>query len=161
MSDRERIDQLRRELELMECELHALRGQLREIHTSDAWAILRTISQLRHALAPHGTRRDRLVKRGVRGLRRLKKGVVSLSEPHRTLLPSVRRIRPGRLCIDTPAEGRYAVICLPMIEWPFRFQRPQQLMRQFAAEGPPGPLCSRTGSIAAERPGCTASNQRD
>jgi glycosyltransferase involved in cell wall biosynthesis len=33
------------------------------------------------------------------------------------------------------AAGRYDVICLPIIEWGFRFQRPQQLMGRFAAAG--------------------------
>ncbi len=39
-------------LELKDRELQELRGQLREIHTSDAWAMLRTMTQVRHALAP-------------------------------------------------------------------------------------------------------------
>jgi len=34
--------------------------------------------------------------------------------------------------VDSATEENYAVICLPMIEWGFRFQRPQQIMRQFA-----------------------------
>ena len=31
----------------------------------------------------------------------------------------------------------YGVLCLPIIDWHFRFQRPQQLARRFAAEGHP------------------------
>src|SRR5271163_65111 len=101
-SDRDRIEQLRRELELMERELQAVRSQLREIHTSDAWAMIRTMSQVRHALAPHGTRRDYLMKLGVRGLRRFKKGVASLAQTSRTLSPSLRRAGTGRIRIDVP-----------------------------------------------------------
>ncbi|HVT44046.1 MAG TPA: glycosyltransferase [Thermoanaerobaculia bacterium] len=33
------------------------------------------------------------------------------------------------------AENRHDVLCFPIIDWDFRFQRPQQLMRQFAAAG--------------------------
>jgi O-antigen biosynthesis protein len=134
-SDRDRLERLRRELELKDRELQELRGQLREIHTSDAWAILRTMTQVRHVLAPHGTRRDRLMKLGVRGLRRFKKGVASLARTSRTLSPSLRRAGTGRIRIDVPPAGNFAVICLPMIEWEFRFQRPQQMMRQFAEAG--------------------------
>lgn len=32
-------------------------------------------------------------------------------------------------------ESRYDVICLPIIDWDFRFQRPQQLMSRFGAAG--------------------------
>ncbi len=35
-----------------------------------------------------------------------------------------------------PAPGkRYDVVCFPVIDWDYRFQRPQQLMRQFAVAG--------------------------
>ena len=33
------------------------------------------------------------------------------------------------------AENLYDVVCLPIIDWDFRFQRPQQLMSRFAAAG--------------------------
>lgn len=33
------------------------------------------------------------------------------------------------------SERRYRVLCLPVIDWDFRFQRPQQLMTQFAGAG--------------------------
>jgi hypothetical protein len=161
--DRHGIDRLRRELELKDRELQELRGQLREIHTSDAWAMLRTMAQFRHALAPHGTRRDQLMKMGVRGLRRFKKGVTSLSQ---------RPGGTGRIRIDAGAFGDYAVICLPMIEWAFRFQRPQQIMRQFAAGGHPvlyaanrfhggreaRPRLLETGVIEVAMPGDPAAN---
>jgi polysaccharide pyruvyl transferase CsaB len=35
--------------------------------------------------------------------------------------------------LTTPA--RYDVVCLPIVDWDFRFQRPQQLMSRFAAAG--------------------------
>ena len=137
LTDQDRIGQLRHELELKDRELQDLRGQLREIHTSDAWAMIRTITQVRHALAPHGTRRDHLMKLSVRGLRRFKKGVASLARTGRSLSLSTPKAGKSRIRIDVPANGKYAIICLPMIEWAFRFQRPQQMMRQFAEAGHP------------------------
>jgi glycosyltransferase involved in cell wall biosynthesis len=135
--DRDQIARLRRELQLKDRELDDLRGRLRDIHTSDAWAMIRTLSQVRQALAPHGTRRDRVMKQGIRGLRRLKKGVASLAQSTWSLSPSSRRLGTREIRIDPTATGEYAVVCLPMIEWGFRFQRPQQIMRQFAREGHP------------------------
>lgn len=41
----------------------------------------------------------------------------------------------GRDEAPVSVEGRYDVICFPIIDWDFRFQRPQQLMSQFAAQG--------------------------
>ncbi len=135
--DRDLIARLRHELQLKDREIDDLRGRLRDIHTSDAWAMIRTLSQVREALAPHGTRRDRLMKQGIRGLRRLKKGVASFAQSTHRLSASNRRIGTREIRIDPAAARTYAVICLPMIEWGFRFQRPQQIMRQFAREGHP------------------------
>ncbi len=78
-----------------------------------------------------------LMKQGIRGLRRLKKGVASFAQSARRLSASTRRVGTRDIRIDPAAAGTYAVICLPMIEWGFRFQRPQQIMRQFALGGHP------------------------
>ncbi len=40
------------------------------------------------------------------------------------------RLLPGRL-----QSNSHDIVCFPIIEWDFRFQRPQQLMLQFAAAG--------------------------
>jgi polysaccharide pyruvyl transferase CsaB len=34
-----------------------------------------------------------------------------------------------------PSGNRHDVVCFPIIDWDFRFQRPQQLMKQFGAAG--------------------------
>jgi len=128
----ESIARLQAELRLREREIEELRGELRAIHTSVAWAILRTLSQVRHALAPPGTRRDQLARRAVRGLRRLKKGVTLLPRLTRSVLHSIARGGTSPIRIEPATRHKHAVICLPIIEWDFRFQRPQHLMRQFA-----------------------------
>ncbi len=102
------------------------------IHASDAWAILRTLSQLRHALAPHGTHRDRLVRWTARGLRRIKKLAARLSHARKAVSRSFVEGARGCPRVEAATRANHAVICLPMIEWHDRFQRPQQMMRQFA-----------------------------
>jgi glycosyltransferase involved in cell wall biosynthesis len=109
-----------------------LREQIRAIHTSDAWAILRTLEQLLRALSPHGTRRDRLVRGAVRALRRLKKLAARLPRAPATARERLRFGSRDRPIVEPATSRNYAVICLPMIEWHYRFQRPQHLMRQFA-----------------------------
>ena len=127
-----RIRRLRAELEARDGEIRELREQLRAIHTSDAWAILRTIGQLREAVAPHETGRDRLIRRSLRCLRRLKKLAARLSRAPATVREWLRSGSRNRPVVEPATSRNDAVVCLPVIEWHFRFQRPQHLMRQFA-----------------------------
>jgi glycosyltransferase involved in cell wall biosynthesis len=136
-SDADVIGRLRAELEVQDREVRELRERLRAIHASDAWAMLRTLGQLRRALAPHGTRRDRLLCRSVRGLRRLKKLAVRLSTPRELVRGLFGSVWSRRYAEGAATTRDDAVICLPTIEWHFRFQRPQHLMRQFARAGHP------------------------
>ena len=131
-SGHELIARLQAELRLKDREVEELRSELRAVHTSDAWAMLRTVSQVRHALAPHGTRRDQLARRGVRGLRRLKKGVALVPQVTRSVLQAITGGGTSPIRVEPATRGKHAVICLPIIEWGFRFQRPQQMMRQFS-----------------------------
>ncbi len=123
---------LRAELRARDLELRDLREQLRAIHNSDAWAVLRTLGQLRTALSPPGTRRDAMVKGGLRSLRRLKKLAAGLAQAPRSIRRALRAAAGLGPKVELATRRNYAVICLPMIEWHFRFQRPQQLMRRFA-----------------------------
>ncbi|MHB1556914.1 MAG: glycosyltransferase [Isosphaeraceae bacterium] len=126
---------LRAELRAKHLELCDLREQLRAIHNSDAWAVLRTLGQLRTALAPPGTRRDAMVKATLRSLRRIKKLAVGLAQAPRSMRRALRSAVGLGPKVEPVTRRNYAVICLPMIEWHFRFQRPQQLMRRFARTG--------------------------
>ncbi len=126
---------LRAELRAKDLELRDLREQLRAIHNSDAWAVLRTLGQLRTALAPPGTRRDGMVKGALRSLRRLKKLTAGMAQEPRSIRRALRAAVGLGPKVEPATRRNYAVICLPMIEWHFRFQRPQQLMRRFAQAG--------------------------
>ena len=62
----------------------------------------------------------RFVRTGARGSR----GKIRLLS--RTITESVAPPSPA---------GRFDVLCLPIIDWGFRFQRPQQLLSRFAEDG--------------------------
>jgi GT2 family glycosyltransferase/2-polyprenyl-3-methyl-5-hydroxy-6-metoxy-1,4-benzoquinol methylase len=50
--------------------------------------------------------------------------------------PALTRPLSEKLAWQVPTESNaYDVICFPIIDWDFRFQRPQQLMSRFAAAG--------------------------
>jgi glycosyltransferase involved in cell wall biosynthesis len=129
------IDRLRAELEARDNEVRELREQLRAIRASDAWAMLRTLGQLLQALAPHGTWRDRLLRQSVRGLRHVKKLAVGMSRPRELVRGLFGSGWSSRCIVEAAPTPTDAVICLSTIEWHFRFQRPQHLMRQFAQAG--------------------------
>jgi GT2 family glycosyltransferase/glycosyltransferase involved in cell wall biosynthesis len=42
---------------------------------------------------------------------------------------------PAEAEVPPSAAGRWDIVCFPIIEWGFRFQRPQQLLSRFAAAG--------------------------
>ncbi len=74
---------------------------------------------------------------------------------------SRRRLSGTRAGVTTaemypPATDRYDLICFPIIDWEFRFQRPQQLMSQFARHGHRGFYLRTTfhsgGSLARLEP---------
>lgn len=44
-------------------------------------------------------------------------------------------LRAWESIVEVTAQQRCDIICFPIIEWDFRFQRPQQLMSRFAAAG--------------------------
>jgi len=46
-----------------------------------------------------------------------------------------KALKTGTPSILSSLSDTYDIICLPIIEWDFRYQRPQQLVSQFAADG--------------------------
>jgi GT2 family glycosyltransferase/glycosyltransferase involved in cell wall biosynthesis len=120
----------------LEIDLQAARTRLREVTTSRTWALLdffhRAWYWLRHA--PVDQRRAKSRDFAERTLRRM--GLYPLaSRVWRLARPIVGRLFPGpsasEVLGDDAGHG-YDVICLPVIAWKLRFQRPQQLMSQFA-----------------------------
>jgi glycosyltransferase involved in cell wall biosynthesis len=97
-----------------------------------------SIPRLRSWLAPSGGYRESLGRTIVRGIRRARRGLrvgwqgifraANWSLPGSFPESVARSLRDG-------ATAPYDVFCLPVFNWGFRFQRPQQLMRQFARHG--------------------------
>ncbi|MGO9112927.1 MAG: glycosyltransferase [Thermoguttaceae bacterium] len=92
---------------------------------SIGWAVRPWLLKQRRALAPSGSIRERVARRAWRL-------AFGSRPPVMAEVPSLQAVEHGSL----PAPGsKYDVFCLPIIAWDFRFQRPQQLMRQFARKG--------------------------
>lgn len=119
------------------------------ITSSTAWSLVRVLWGLRLVLAPHGSMRERLfvlAKRAARvsrdqGVRAAAAKAVSRIvtrnfetwESPAALSSTEALSRPD---IETiPLSQTYDVIVLPIIDWDFRYQRPQQLARGFAKAG--------------------------
>ncbi|MCG6964464.1 MAG: glycosyltransferase [Acidobacteria bacterium] len=133
-----------RQLEL-ERRAHLAEAELRRIYASRQWRSAQRFKRLQlildvwrqrashpvHAVRQAATRllpyRARLEV--VRLLRRL--GLVARRPARQQETPDATKLSPP------PAErrARPAIICLPLIEWTFRHQRPQQILTRLASRG--------------------------
>jgi GT2 family glycosyltransferase/glycosyltransferase involved in cell wall biosynthesis len=129
-------------LALANVELAERERTLDEIKSSTGWALLQVLWRVRTRMVPQGGRRDQLLFRGISAVR----STLSLASRARRRFSSRGALdgsRP-RLRVDIPAyltvspkprAKRYDVIVLPIIDWHFRYQRPQQLSTRFAGRG--------------------------
>ncbi len=114
-----------REAAFLQKQISEVRNEILSIQTSRYWKLMSIYWSLR------------------RRLRRLfgSRGAAPSVRPEVLAAPSAapasRKPRAPRAPSPAPvaAENRYDVVCLPIIDWDFRFQRPQQLMSRFAAAG--------------------------
>jgi GT2 family glycosyltransferase/SAM-dependent methyltransferase/glycosyltransferase involved in cell wall biosynthesis len=118
--------------------VESLTAQLAEITNSKGWKLLQSVRDLRLRLAPRGTLRDRalrfwmregttaLIRRGISKFRR--RARAALAQPTALGTPTLPSV-------DIPVACKLDVICFSIIDWNFRFQRPQQLLTQFARDG--------------------------
>jgi GT2 family glycosyltransferase/2-polyprenyl-3-methyl-5-hydroxy-6-metoxy-1,4-benzoquinol methylase/glycosyltransferase involved in cell wall biosynthesis len=101
--------------------------ELTRIVRSRGWRLLQFLYAIRLWLLPHASARERLVRAVYRRLRRLRQSAaipLPAAEP-----PSQESAN------DSPLAAKFDVFCFSIINWDFRFQRPQQLARQFARDG--------------------------
>jgi polysaccharide pyruvyl transferase CsaB len=115
-----------REAAFLQKQLSDVRNELLSIQTSRYWkamsiywAALRRL----HRLFGIGRREPRPAAASA---------VAAPSRPARTKAPA--RV-PAPSPAPLAAESLHDVVCLPIIDWDFRFQRPQQLMTRFAEAG--------------------------
>lgn len=137
-SPEERLETAQRRIRELELELHAAHTQLNQITTSRTWAFLNFFRRAYYWLfvAPADLRRRKIAKTGERFLR-MTHLLGPMNRLRQLFHPAFERIFHASAAIlenDGSARG-YDVVCLPVIVWKSRFQRPQQLMSQLADRG--------------------------
>lgn len=139
LTTEDRIRQLETRASETERELRGIRAQLEEMTRGRFWRSLQWSRRVRYWLfhAPAEARRER-----IRALaQRMSPGNVCRRAAAR--FRSWKRRWRHRLAVRTAWKSfktdslpsGYDVICLPVMPWRSRVQRPQQLMRQFARRG--------------------------
>lgn len=108
------IERLEADLARTQRRLAAKERELLDIHRSRAWAWITRLRALKIRLL------DPVL------------AAVGVEWPRRRAAPAQE---DARQTIEPPRAGGYDVICFSTSEWSARFQRPQQLMLQFAAAG--------------------------
>jgi polysaccharide pyruvyl transferase CsaB len=112
-----------REAAFLQKQISEVRNEILSIQTSRYWKLMSIYWSLR------------------RRLRRLFGGGAPAAHPDAgataPAASSARKPRPAHVPLPAPiaAASRHDVVCLPIIDWDFRFQRPQQLMSRYAAAG--------------------------
>jgi GT2 family glycosyltransferase/glycosyltransferase involved in cell wall biosynthesis len=146
----EQLDAAQERIRQLEVELQSVHTQLHQLTTSRLWAFLMFFHRIRYWLfsAPSAERRQKTREFAKRNLRKV--GLYPLAAWCWRRLRIVRYhiacllgravltgTGPQATIEDFDADGPhgYDVICLPVILWNARFQRPQQLMQQFAERG--------------------------
>jgi len=142
-------DKLRKELSARErtidslsTELAAKEGYLQDILNSRAWRWVRRYWEIRQRYTPSlksvfrrtlSAGRDALKVEGI-----VKGPGIDPAYASLTLLPGLKPTESDALHGDASPVAQLHkadVICFSIIDWEFRYQRPQQLMSQFAAHG--------------------------
>ncbi len=134
---------LRRRLSEQSATLERAENSLNAITSSVAWSVIQLLWRIRLFLAPRRSARERLLlffKRSLRECRR--------SGLRATAWKAVRKLRSKSSTAPLPpvepatlsdplmrGTDQHDWIVFPIIEWDFRFQRPQQLASQFAGSG--------------------------
>lgn len=115
-----------------------LSSELSEIHGSTAWKLIQFLWRMRLKLIPHDSRRERLMHTLAhpnRALRRLYKRDTLLlpSDPASTPVQTVSQEDIPASLLRPPSD--FDIIIFPIIDWDFRFQRPQHLAQKLATNG--------------------------
>lgn len=130
-------EQQQHRLKLVEFDRDIARQELRTVYTSSYWRKLNRIWSVKRAYRglAHGS---------LAGMKELIKDLLPLST-QQWLVRTFRRYSAPEEAISASEIEEYLtqralrahfdVVCFPVIDWGFRFQRPQQLMTQFAQAG--------------------------
>ena len=120
----------------VEAQLAFREDELRGIKAGTGWALLQKLYAVRFAMFPRGGSRERVAKWLLHQARRLtaRPRTSDAIVPTGDALASGATVDPTKSHALTVKPG-YTIVCLPILEWSFRFQRPQQLARRFARAG--------------------------
>jgi GT2 family glycosyltransferase/glycosyltransferase involved in cell wall biosynthesis len=140
----------------LSAQLERAQGSLQAIRSSSAWRYVRLFWDVSDRLLPPASRRKRLARSAAHltrlarseGATAVARATVPLSARlflRRTLFKKSRGpVGLDQLTSFTPAAwaaersagtAHYDVVVFPIIDWNFRFQRPQQIARHFARAG--------------------------
>ncbi len=137
ISDAEQLRMAEHRVRELEHELQVMQSKLNQLTTSRSWMFIDWLRRAKYWLfhAPARLRREKTRQLLVRGLR--KTGLYPIAARAWRLIRPAKYPRPVVAevpLVDEDSRG-YDVICLPVISWSSRFQRPQQMARQLAALG--------------------------
>ena len=110
-------------------------SELAGIKSSTGRALLQFLYRIRFALFPRESRRERAAKSLLHHARSLRQRLRSPPPTPAQVVEPAREPNTPAALRSADADAGYTIVCLPILEWTFRFQRPQQLARQFARTG--------------------------
>jgi len=139
-------EKLERTKELLQAQLSAKSHELDKILQSTGWKLLKRYGRVKYRhllplyrllrLPPYGPpvagvdRQPRLADSSLNG-----NSASEFATAQEDSTPSPERL-PERYLVPLSLESNKCdIVCFPIIDWDFRFQRPQQLMSQFADAG--------------------------
>lgn len=112
-------------------ELTEMETEMDRIYNSRTWALVCIVLRIRQILLPSGSIRDRLVRAVFRPAKRLYRAGRKMYSLFSAYLEKVTTEPP----IEKANADKYDLFVFSVINWDFRFQRPQQMARQFAKAG--------------------------
>ncbi|MBN2369755.1 MAG: glycosyltransferase [Vicinamibacteria bacterium] len=113
------------------------RGEIDYITNSHGWEFLQLMRNVRLFLAPRGSLRDRTFQWALRRSL-VHPGALAIQTEGRHLEPKLSRMSQADASFQNaalPLGSKFDVVCFPIIDWHFRFQRPQQLLTRLARDG--------------------------
>ena len=131
-----------RTIDSLSTELAAKAGYLHDILSSRAWRWVRRYWEIRQRYAPSLTgvlgRTLSIGRDALKVEEIVKQPQIDPAYASLTLLPGLKDTESVALLDDSSPVAplhKADIICFSIIDWEFRYQRPQQLMSQFAAHG--------------------------
>jgi GT2 family glycosyltransferase/glycosyltransferase involved in cell wall biosynthesis len=115
-----------------------LSAELAEIHNSTAWKLVRILWRIRLRLIPYESRREKLLLTLLQAIRsfrgRAKKNSLEVISTQPFVSATIASQDDIPSSLFEPSSD-YDIIIFPIIDWDFRFQRPQHLAKNLASSG--------------------------